>query len=176
MYKDKRYLFYNARRRKSGNCAYCGAVVELDGKQKHNSTGKCPACGSRIQYKAVGKVSEMRDKKQCIYLQKTADGFLARYVCTEKVSGPWGERYKSREAVLATYNGKKTWYDYCMISAFGGDEYWDDKRPYDMGNWEPKGYLYTSNARQAVKDTVFRYVPLVQWMKHERREIPLHDI
>lgn len=175
VYKDKRYLFYNARRRKSGSCAYCGAVVDLDGKQKHNGIGKCPACGSSIQYKAVGKVSEMRDKRQCIYLQKTADGFLTRYVLTEKVSGPWGERYKSRDAVLATYNGKKTWYDYCMVSAVGGDEYWDDKRPYDMGNWEPEGYLYTRNARQAVKDTVFRYAPLVQWMKHERREIPLAD-
>ena len=175
VYKDKRYLFYNARRRKSGSCAYCGAVVELDGKQKHNGIGKCPACGSSIQYKAVGKVSEMRDRRQCIYLQKTADGFLTRYVLTEKVSGPWGERFKSRDAVLATYNGKKTWYDYCMVSAVGGDEYWDDKRPYDMGNWEPEGYLYTRNVRQAVKDTVFRYAPLVQWMKHERREIPLAD-
>lgn len=175
VYKDKRYMFYNARRRKSGSCAYCGAVVELDGKQKHNGIGKCPACGSSIQYKAVGKVSEMRDKRQCIYLQKTADGFLTRYVFTEKVSGPWGERYKSHDAVMATYNGKKTWYDYCMVSAVDGDEYWDDKRPYDMGNWEPEGYLYTRNAGQAVKDTVFRYAPLVQWMKHEKQAIPFAD-
>lgn len=175
VYKDERYLFYNARRRKSGSCAYCGAVVELDGKQKHNGIGKCPACGSSIQYKAVGKVSEMRDKRQCIYLQKTADGFLTRYVLTEKVSGPWGERYKSHETVLATYNGKKTWYDYCMVSAVGGDEYWDDKRPYDMGNWKPEGYLYTRNAGQAVKDTVFRYAPLAQWMKHEKHAIPFAD-
>ena len=35
VYEDKRYLFYNARSRRSGTCAYCGNAVALDGKQRH---------------------------------------------------------------------------------------------------------------------------------------------
>ncbi len=175
VYEDKRYLFYNARSRRSGTCAYCGNAVALDGKQRHNGMGKCPACGSRIQYKAVGKTPEIKDSKQCIYLQKTSEGFLTRYVYTEKISGPRGEYYKSHDAVQATYNGKKTWYDYCMFSMISGKEYWDDRRPADMAAWKAEGYLYTRNVRQVLKDTVFRYAPLPQWMKHEKRPIPFCD-
>lgn len=32
----------------------------------------------------------------------------------------------SYEVALATYDGKKTWYDYCMVSGFSGEEYFDN--------------------------------------------------
>lgn len=175
VFKEERYLFYDAKKRKKGHCAYCGKDVELDGTQKHNTPGKCQACGSRIIYKAMGKVSEMHDKKQTIYLQKTNDGFLTRYIMVQKISNTNGEKYKSYDCVLATWNRKKTWYDYCVVSGFYGKEYWDDKRPMDMNTWKAVGYLYTRNVKQTLKGTVFQYAPISEWMKHEGKEIPFCD-
>lgn len=175
VFKEERYLFYDAKKRKQGNCAYCGAEVELDGTQKHNASGKCPACGSRVQFKAIGKTGSMRDRKQTIYLQRTDEGFLTRYIMAEKYSSPKGEKYKSYDCVLATWNGKKTWYDYCVVSGLTGNEYWDDSRPADMSAWKAIGHLYTRNVKQALKGTVFKYAPLAEWMRHKGEEIPFCD-
>lgn len=175
VFKNERYLFYDAKKRKQGICAYCGKVVDLDGKQKHNAYGKCKACGSKIQYKAKGKVPRVINRKQAIYLQKTEDGFLARYVIVTKISSPEGEEYRSHEVALATYDGKKIWYDYCMVSEFSGKEYWTDAKTLDMNGWSTEGYLYTRNAKQVLKNTKFQYAPVVEWMKHEKKEIPLGD-
>lgn len=175
VFKEERYLFYNAKNRKTGKCAHCGEAVALDGKQKHNSYGKCPNCGSRIQYKAQGKISCMVNKKQAIYLQKTEDGFLTRYILVQKKSTLEGERYKSDDAVLATYNKRKTWYDYCMISGIDGHEFWDDSKPIEMNQWTTAGYLYTRNAKRAVQDTVFRYAPIREFMSHEAGKAPFAE-
>lgn len=176
VYREERYLFYDAKKRKQGICAYCGETVELDGKQKHNSYAKCPACGSRIQYKALKKTQgRIEDSKQAIYLQKTEEGFLTRYVMTNKISTVSGEKYSSYEVVLATYDGKKTWYDYCYTSGYTGREFWEDKRQNCFSAWKAEGYLYTKNAKQAVKDTVFKYAPLREWMQHEGKSIEFCD-
>lgn len=175
VFPKERYLFYDAKHRKIGKCAHCGQEVQLNGKQKHNEMGKCPHCGSGVQFKALGKTKVMTDKKQAIYLQKTEEGFLTRYITVWKESTPEGERYKSRDTVLATYNQKKTWYDYCIVSGFDGREFWDDSKPTDMSRWTATGYLYTRNVRQAVGKTEFRYAPLVQFMKHEENNIKFCD-
>lgn len=171
VFKANRYLFYDAKKRKQGFCAYCGAEVKLDGEQKHNASGKCPACRSRVIYKAEGLAKTVSDKKQAIYLQKTETGFLTRYITAWKQSSRDGERYKSEEIVLATWNGEKTWYDYREPGA----RYWQDVKPVGMNSWRTEGYLYTKNVKHVLKDTLFQYAPLHLWMRHEKKEIPVCD-
>lgn len=172
VFKNERYIFYDSRKRTAGTCAYCGSGVKLSGKQKHNGYGKCPACGSRIQYKAEKKAGEIRNVKKAIYLQKTKEGFLTRYITAEKRSGRRGETYRSRETVLATWNGERIWYDYCVASGFTGEEGWDDRRPGEMSRWDGSGYLYTRNVKKVLEGTIFQYAPLCEWMRHEGKEIP----
>lgn len=173
VFKEERYIFYDSASKKTGTCAHCGNVVELPGNQRHNQMGKCPSCGSRIKFKAVKTADCMKERKQTVYLQKTEDGFLTRYIMAEKYSSVKGETYKSYDCVLATWNGKKTWYDYCVVGLSG--EYWDDTKPLDMSHWKAEGYLYTRNVRQALKGTSFQYAPLDLLMKHEKKEIPVAD-
>lgn len=175
VFKDERYVFYDFRKRKQGNCACCGETVELDGAQKHNGSGKCPACGSRVQFKAVGRAGNVRDRKQAVYIQKTEGGILARYIMAEKYSSPEGEKYKSRDCVIDTWEEGKRWRDYCGVSCITGEEFWTDSRPADMSTWKARGYLYTRNIKQALKGTEFQYAPLAEWARHAGKEIPAGD-
>lgn len=175
VFKKERYLFYDAKKRKLGTCAHCGQNVMLDGKQKHNGQGVCPGCKSKVIFKALGKGKSIIDTKQAIYMQKTKEGFLTRYIKVEKTSEVSGESYNSYDVVMGTWNGKKTWYDYCMISGLDGKEYWSDRKPADMNNWKAVGYLYTRNASQTLKGTAWQYAPLTRWMKKKGSEIPFCD-
>ncbi len=173
VFRDQRYIFYESANKTVGKCAHCGKQVDIDGKQRHNQRGKCPQCGSGITYKAIKITNSLREKKQAIYLQKTEDGFMARYIEVEKYSSPDGEKYKSHDGVIATWNGKKVWYDYCMVGM--GGEYWDDRRPMDLSRWETKGYLYTRNVKQVLKGTIFQYAPLDLLAKHEKGQTPVGE-
>lgn len=175
VFKEKRYLFYHAKKRKSGICAHCGSVVILDGSQRHNGQGICSECKSRVIFKSLGRGRNITDVKQAIYLQKTEEGFLTRYIKVKKSSSVHGESYSSYDVVLGTWNGKKTWYDYCVISGLTGDEYWLDKKPIDMNSWKAAGYLYTRNVKHTLKGTIFQYAPLTEWMKKKGSEIPFCD-
>lgn len=174
VFREERYLFYDARNRKTGTCAYCETEVALDSTQRHGKAGKCPACGSRVRYQAMKKTPEICIEKQVIYLQKTDEGFLTRYLKVKKSSTKSGERYSSADVVLVTYNGKKSWCDYCL-SPDRGREYWTDNRPSELSRWTTDGYLYTRNVRQALKETIFRYAPLAEWVKHERGPVPVGE-
>ena len=50
------YIFYKYSRKESmtGYCTWCEKNVPVKAV-KHNKTGKCPNCGHKIQYKAIGK-------------------------------------------------------------------------------------------------------------------------
>ena len=99
---------------------------------------------------------------------------MVRYFNTIKTSSPlYGENYRSYEVAMETYRGGKRWNDYCYRSGVFGEMYWDDRKRLEMGGWEPEGYLYTKNVKMVVRDTVLRYAPLAEWMKHEKKEIPV---
>ncbi|MDO4272688.1 MAG: PcfJ domain-containing protein [Eubacteriales bacterium] len=172
VFKTERYLFYDSKARNHGHCAYCNSDVALDGRQKHNGNGKCPGCGSRIQYKAQGRTRTMKNTKQAIYLRPVQDGFLTRYFKIDKMSSPEGERYKTTEQVVTTYNGKRTFYDYNLGAGWSGES-WHDAKDASFSAWQEKGYLYTRNVKKALKGTRFQYAPVDIWAKHEQREIEL---
>lgn len=171
VFKDQRYIFYDSANKRIGKCAHCGKRIDIDGKQRHNQKGKCPQCGSRIVYKAIKITNSMSERRQAVYLQKIENGFMTRYITVEKYSSPDGEKYKSYDTVIATWNGEKTWYDYCVIGLRG--EYWDDNRPADLSRWETKGYLYTRNVKRVLEGTIFQYAPLGLLAKHEKGETPV---
>ncbi|MDO4275897.1 MAG: PcfJ domain-containing protein [Eubacteriales bacterium] len=173
VFKTERYLFYDSKDRKHGHCAHCDQNVALDGRQKHNAAGRCPECGSRIQYKAQGKAAVMKNTKQAIYLQSIPEGFLIRYFKVRKISSVDGERYEMEEQEITTYSEKKTYHDFNLAYPWSKNEHWYDSKDASFSAWKEKGYLYTRNAKKALQGTKFQYAPVDIWAKHERREIEL---
>ena len=75
------YLFYEYSRKKEqkGYCSWCEKMVPIE-KPKHNRIGKCPNCGNKIQFKAIGKMARyfQTDKKTVHLIQPCKDGFVVR--------------------------------------------------------------------------------------------------
>lgn len=76
------FIFYQYKKRgaETGYCTYCGRDVPLKSKPYHNRDGRCPCCGRKITYKALGRLGLHLDTEEvCIYLiQPRPDGFVVR--------------------------------------------------------------------------------------------------
>ncbi len=80
-----RYVIY--KEVKSGKaeceCTHCGTVGMVSRSKyrlRNNEKGECPFCGSRVTYKAKGKLAyQTNDVRWFIYVDPTADGFALRY-------------------------------------------------------------------------------------------------
>ena len=64
-------------------CTYCkkiGTVDRAKMRLRNNEKGECPFCGSRVTYKAKGKMScQIIDERWFIYVERQEKGFLLRY-------------------------------------------------------------------------------------------------
>lgn len=64
-------------------CTYCkkiGTVDRAKVRLRNNEKGECPFCGSRVTYKAKGKMScQIIDERWFIYVDRQEKGFLLRY-------------------------------------------------------------------------------------------------
>lgn len=64
-------------------CTYCkktGIVDRAKMRLRNNEKGECPFCGSRVTYKAKGKMScQIIDERWFIYVDRQEKGFLLRY-------------------------------------------------------------------------------------------------
>ena len=64
-------------------CTYCkkiGTVDRAKMRLRNNEKGECPFCGSRVTYKAKGKMScQIIDERWFIYVDRQEKGFLLRY-------------------------------------------------------------------------------------------------
>lgn len=76
------FIFYKYEKRgaKTGYCTYCEKDVPINGKPRHNKTGRCPCCRHEVTYKSIGKLGWRLDTDEvCIYLiQPRPDGFVVR--------------------------------------------------------------------------------------------------
>ncbi|MDY2753599.1 MAG: PcfJ domain-containing protein [Blautia obeum] len=74
------FIFYEYDRKgaKQGYCTWCEKMVPVV-EPRHNKKGRCRCCGHKIQFKAVGKASEVRSKEETAYLiQHCREGFVVR--------------------------------------------------------------------------------------------------
>lgn len=64
-------------------CTYCkkiGTVDRAKMRLRNNEKGECPFCGSRVTYKAKGRMScQIIDERWFIYVDRQEKGFLLRY-------------------------------------------------------------------------------------------------
>lgn len=64
-------------------CTYCkkiGTVDRAKMRLRNNEKGECPFCGSRVTYKAKGRMScQIIDGRWFIYVDRQEKGFLLRY-------------------------------------------------------------------------------------------------
>ena len=69
---------YNRKRKKEGYCTWCEKKVEIT-VPKHNKMGRCPCCGHKIQFKAIGRCKRVQTEEETAYLiQKCKEGFVVR--------------------------------------------------------------------------------------------------
>lgn len=80
-----RYVIYKetTKGKAECECTHCGKAGEVSRKEfrlRNNEKGVCPFCGSRVTYKARGKLaSQTMDERWVIYVHPTKEGFTLRY-------------------------------------------------------------------------------------------------
>ena len=64
-------------------CTYCKKIGVVDRSKvrlRNNEKGECPFCGSKVTYKARGKMPyQIVDERWFIYVDRQEKGFLLRY-------------------------------------------------------------------------------------------------
>ena len=90
-----RYIYYRRQTPKSANCYCTNCQKDFVIKEKlhlllpkHNDSGICPECKSKIKYKAIGKSTKIYDSSYAAILQRTRQGeFLMRYFYVSRLFG-----------------------------------------------------------------------------------------
>lgn len=93
---NSRYLLYQytGKKKQTAHCSHCGAYVEAEGL-RHLQWATCPACGSRAQAMAEGKVSRYG------FTDRISFCVIQRYEGTEIVARHFGvERRYQHDEVL----------------------------------------------------------------------------
>lgn len=143
--------------------------------------GKCPMCGARGWYKCQGKTKGAHSEIIHLFLgQKYKEtGMVMRYVEVEKewtlgliATDKGEEMYNSCEAlsvieIARTYfePGKEPQTDFHKHSPFSGEDFWDDCNLYGMNNIEIKEAQIMPETYEEMKDTIFRYSAMQEYVK-----------
>lgn len=156
-------------------CTHCqktGIVDRSRIRLRNNEKGECPFCGSRVTYKARGKMPrQIVDERWFIYVDRQEEGFLLRYFKA------W--RHIKNDAMIAGSICKKrieeTMHEYsrCFCTFFGEKLM---KESYEWGVYHQKGnsrwipdegniacmesILYPGNLPQAWEHTPMKYSAL----------------
>lgn len=172
-----RYVIY--KEVKSGQaeceCTHCrtvGTVNRAEIRLRNNEKGECPFCGSRVTFKARGKLAtKTKDERWFVYVDPTPDGFALRYFSTCRIlrndAFIKGAREKTRleeqchelsRAIYKFPNGKPTSVDY----------EWNVYKQHGLPRWCPynnkwmcgKSILYPGNLPRAWEHTPMKYSAL----------------
>lgn len=80
-----RYVIYKEKSKGKAECqcTYCkkfGIVNRSDVRLRNNEKGECPFCGSRVTFKAKGKLaSQSTDERWFVYVHRMEEGFALRF-------------------------------------------------------------------------------------------------
>lgn len=150
------YFFYRTEGKKSsGICPVCKETITFDRKTemiRHNQTGKCPACGKEIVFKAAGRQKRIEEKMKTVRFSKTKYGLTAIESVTVKRSSEGGEVYNNTKDIYIKFlqEGFELYDDY----QGDGTPYWNDSGRYGMGSY-PHGnaLIYKGGLKQSIKGT-----------------------
>lgn len=150
------YFFYRTEGKKSsGICPVCKETITFDRKTemiRHNQTGKCPACGKEIVFKAAGRQKRIEEKMKTVRFSKTKYGLTAIESVTVKRSSEGGEVYNDTKDLYIKFlqEGFELYDDY----RGEGTPYWNDSGRYGMGSY-PHGnaLIYKGGLKQSIKGT-----------------------
>lgn len=156
-----RYIYYKYEPKVNlkGYCTHCKTDVTIY-KPKHNQSGICPNCGSTIICKSIGKSTKVEDKKTITVLQKTSEGFVARYFDLYKY---YGKNYRtakitSREQYRDFYDNKLNVnpFKYSLFK----NKYMRWNRGSASTSWYYNYNVYPHNIEEVTKDTMLKYSAL----------------
>lgn len=86
-----RYVIYKEKTKGKAECqcTYCktvGTVNRDEVRLRNNEKGECPFCGSKVTFKAKGKLpSTSKDERWFVYVHPTDEGFALRFYSTARM-------------------------------------------------------------------------------------------
>ena len=117
---QQHYLFYEYSRKKKqeGYCTWCGQIVPIAGKPKHNKIGVCRRCHHKIQFKARGRAGKFSTEAETAYLiQPCSDKFvlrqfkLKRWYSPGQYENPYRSFFEERRVLYdQNWNGEEYYY------------------------------------------------------------------
>lgn len=181
----RNYIFYKYSRKEhvTGYCTWCEKNVTVKAV-KHNKTGKCPNCGHKIQYKAIGKQRMVSSREETAYLLQTCgQNFVVRefrasvkydmLAYTKPIYNWWEQR---RFVYDTDLNKKEFYYGYYR----GTDEHrWIQgelypNRPYYWG-YEPRypGRIYKKSLH-GIQNKQFRRSGFYELIRKSEKIEPIY--
>ncbi|MBX4267153.1 PcfJ domain-containing protein [Clostridium estertheticum] len=170
-----RYIYYKRKGKNiSGYCTECKkdfviTETKLTKKNiKHNNNGTCPKCNKKIEYKAIGKTTQLQDRAEFAIMQKYEKGFIVRYFSgsisyMEHYKNPIMHYYETIREIYTPNNNfliiKK--YEYNEFLQTGITRWCDDSRRREV----PKAYFYTRNLKSILADTKWKYSCMYDYAK-----------
>lgn len=179
--RDSRYIYYKTIRKRrvkgkavntiAGYCTHCKKDFEKDvpgGATLHNASGKCPCCGSAIQYKAAGKASKyLQDDARFAVMQRISHGVVIRgFSVRREYHDHYREpktEYREYYRIFLTFSGHLSYYHWEWVPS-PGTERWRGKGEMQWRRYGKNGFifptdahLYTKNLRYVLKGTPWEY-------------------
>jgi len=170
-----RYIYYKRKGKNiSGYCTECKkdfVITETKLTQKnirHNNNGTCPKCNKKIEYKAIGKTTQLQDRAEFAIMQKYEKGFIVRYFSgsityMKHYKNPTIHYYETIREIYTPNNNfliiKK--YEYNEFLQTGETRWCDDSRRREV----PKAYFYTRNLKSILADTKWKYSCMYDYAK-----------
>ena len=175
-----RYVIYQEIRKGVAECfcTHCKKTYEVNRKDVHmrnNEKGTCPECGSKVTFKAKGKLPyRFSDERWVVYVEPWEDGFLWRYfhfirtfernalVSSQKVE----DYIKEYSRAFYTFDGNKPMcksYEYRVYKQKGPLRWCPDNDEIRCGLCT----LYPGNLPQAWEHTPMKYSALEVLARNE---------
>ena len=146
VYNSDHFMYYD---KKEAYCTRCGSSTERTKDMKHNGISNCLACGEKVRFKSVGRMSEHDERKEALLIQKWKGEVILRYFkCSLKSENGHKESLQYTESVRTYHDGEIKWYKkrYIQYRGIMGDMYWDDKmNPWHQIAYGVKTVLYPGN-------------------------------
>ncbi len=169
-----RYIYYKkvTSNKMEGFCTSCLSNVTYHISKnnqfkdvRHNQPGKCPLCGNRVIYKAVGKTTLLVDYVNAAIIQKTKKGLVVRYFAVTK---EYKGHYKN--PTLHIHEQVRDFYEDGQCITYEYNNYKQTGRLrwcYSANRFNPyNACLYTRNLRRVLNDTEWKYSCIYELAKN----------
>ena len=181
------YMFYKKINKVMyGLCSKCGELEAFKSNKKHNDTGRCNNCNSKVTFKAINKAKTYQDIEFTSIIQKLGDGYVVRYfkvrrffktyedstenfpeVILDRLKNPTFDYYEGSRVYICFNNRSRSQYHYFeeVWSHKINDNRWVNERTRSsFMNKEliriENPVLYKRNLKSVLKDSPWKYCGL----------------